>query len=388
MTQNILLRGLNTSTQYNLQVRPVGVSGDWGPKFSFTTEGVTDPLGIYKPRPVKNSWVVSSTTGGECLLTVLPLTSELGSSINLSLNGMELEEGVDYTANYTTGQIIVSQSLNVGDVITADYWTIGALPTPPAPNTVTFNYTGTVQTWTVPTGVTSIVADLYGSQGGVGFGHPASAGGKGGHLQVAVTVTPGEILQVLVPNQPGFSGSARPGGYNGGGAGGDWSADGGGGGGAADIRRTPYALANRLAVAGGGGGSGCWSPGGTSGTGFGGAGGGSVGANGTLAGVTDATCGHGGSQSAGGANATAPVIPATVAGLGQGADAANGSLGTGGAGGGGGFYGGGAATSNNSAQSGGGGGGGSSGVATGVTILNNTQGAQSGNGLIVIKFYE
>ena len=47
-----------------------------------------------------------------------------------------------------------------------------ALAAPASAATVTFNYTGAAQTWTVPAGVRQATFDLYGAQGG---GGPAGA---------------------------------------------------------------------------------------------------------------------------------------------------------------------------------------------------------------------
>ena len=45
--------------------------------------------------------------------------------------------------------------------------------------TVTFNYTGAAQSFTVPSGVTSITAEAHGAQGG---SSTTGTGGKGGRM--------------------------------------------------------------------------------------------------------------------------------------------------------------------------------------------------------------
>ena len=58
-----------------------------------------------------------------------------------------------------------------------------------------YNYTGAVQTFTVPAGVTSISVDAYGASGMTdGRGDE----GKGGRVQAILTVTPGEVLHIYV----------------------------------------------------------------------------------------------------------------------------------------------------------------------------------------------
>ena len=55
---------------------------------------------------------------------------------------------------------------------------------------VTFNYNGAIQTYTVPAGVTSINITAAGAQGG-GL---INGGGLGASMSGAFTVTPGEIF--------------------------------------------------------------------------------------------------------------------------------------------------------------------------------------------------
>ena len=132
-----------------------------------------------------------------------------------------------------------------------------------AQQTFTFTFTGGVQTFVVPAGVTLLQVDVFGAQGGQGD----ASGGKGGRVETTIAVTPGETLSLIVGGAGGNSGGSGqpgPGGFNGGGNGGRGDSVfsptgaffGGGGGGASDIRRGGTALANRIVVAGGGGGGG------------------------------------------------------------------------------------------------------------------------------------
>ncbi len=98
----------------------------------------------------------------------------------------------------------------------------------------TFNYTGAMQTYTVPPGVTAIHIDAQGAQGGNVTIACAATGGLGARMEGDVTVTPGEILQVLVGGQGQTNGE-----------------DGGGGGGSFVVRTGNIPLV----VAGGGGGA-------------------------------------------------------------------------------------------------------------------------------------
>ena len=241
--------------------------------------------------------------------------------------------------------------------------------TPPAfatGTTVTFSYTGSVQTWTVPSGVTSLQVTLDGAQGSSAYG------GFGGQVQGIISVTPATVLNIYVGGQ----GSGTTGGFNGGG-GGNFNHPSGAAGGGSDIRIGGTALSNRVMVAGGGGGSGASNDDGAI-LGLGGAGGGLVGEAGGSDGASEGG-GAGGSQSGGGAAGTGGWDAAGS--LGQGAGgAANGGDG------GGGYYGGGSGGTNGSGSAAGGGGGGSSyaeGSATGVSYI---QGYQAGNGLTTITY--
>jgi len=102
--------------------------------------------------------------------------------------------------------------------------------------TQSFSYTGAVQTFQVPAGVTALTIQASGAQGGAGS--PGTPGGKGATLSATFPVTPLETLSILV-----------------GGAGGTFTHFGesnGGGGGASFVYRPGFSLL--LAAAGGGGG--------------------------------------------------------------------------------------------------------------------------------------
>ena len=93
--------------------------------------------------------------------------------------------------------------------------------------TLTFNYTGGPQSWTVPADVHQATFDVYGSQGG--RNGPLFPGGQGGHATVTIPVTPGEVLAIMVGGQgpettpPTVECVLLPGGggFNGGGNGGN-----------------------------------------------------------------------------------------------------------------------------------------------------------------------
>ncbi|MDP3556580.1 MAG: glycine-rich protein [Bacteroidota bacterium] len=268
-------------------------------------------------------------------------------------------------------------------------------------STQTFNFTGVMQTYTVPVGVTSLTITAMGAQGANQT--PGGTGGLGGSAQGVLSVSAGQVLNIFVGGQNGYNGGAL-GGVNGNTV---FSAPStgtaGNGGGATDIRIGGVALANRVFVAGGGGGAahnGVWPSCQTAGpAGNGGSGGGLTGGNGSGGSSTACNCtggggngGFGGTQSAGGATSTynsggclqtwGPGNAGTLGIGGAGSSVFhNGSGGCGG--GGGGYYGGGSGANGSDTTPGGGGGGGSSFVGTATnTIL--TAGTNTGNGKVII----
>jgi gliding motility-associated-like protein len=258
-----------------------------------------------------------------------------------------------------------------------------------AQQSVTFNYTGAVQTWTVPPCVYSIQVDVRGAKGGGILANPFSGSGQGGNgarvQHPSIAVTPGQVLEIYVGGNP----SGPTGGWNGGGNGqaspsnNQYASKGGGG--ASDIRIAPYAMNNRIVVAGGGGGR----AGGSGQPNYqasGGQGGCAIGQTGLGSPFTNIG-GGGGTQTAGG-NGGPPWnggLPGTAGSIGQGGNGGLYSTASGG-GGGGGYFGGGGGGSDNccvSANGGGGGGGGSSFYPAGGTC---TQGFQTGNGQVIISY--
>jgi hypothetical protein len=317
-----------------------------------------------------------------------------GPTITLNGNAnMNVVVGGTFTDPGATADEGTLTTSGTVDVTTAGTYTITYTATDATGNTATatrtvevyqsvFNYTGSVQTFTVPAGVTSISVDAYGASSQTicaTYGGNANIG-KGGRVQANLTVTAGEVLKIYVGGSRGeycgYSSQNGGTGWNGGGTGRH------AGGGASDIRIGGTALTDRFIVAGGGGGK-------LNGTGQGGHGGGLTGQNGS-----GGSYGSGGSQSSGGtggltwngSSSFSDCIPSMTSGL---ACNASGTLGQGGTGkyqsggGGGGYYGGGGG--GDSSGNGASGGGGSS--YTHPTLCNSvvhTQGVQIGHGQITI----
>ena len=157
-------------------------------------------------------------------------------------------------------------------VITAAAISMPTAPATAAPSAVTqtFSYTGAVQTFTVPAGVTQLSTVITGAEGGRGGrdsqGEPIPGGYKG-QVTGTIAVTPGQVLTIAVggggatgnsstssqtraaAGQSPLTGYA---GGRGGMPGGQGSSGGGGGGGAATVLLT----GTETIVAGGAGGGG------------------------------------------------------------------------------------------------------------------------------------
>jgi hypothetical protein len=281
-------------------------------------------------------------------------------------------------------------------------------PTPALATPTTFSTPGTY-TYTVPPGVTSIVIDAFGAEGGrggkctVGCSFPANGpGGRGGEALGTLSVSPGDVLQIDVGGKGADGtyalfngGTPGTGGTNGGATGGGGNAAGGGGGGATDVRvgscaaTTSCGLDARVIVAGGGGGGGgiggCGQPA------FGGGGGGDSGGRGKSGCLVFLDGGFGGSGGTGGAGGSVVADccgnAGSAGGTGTGGTGGPGASSGRGGGGGGGGYGGGGGGAGQGFDSGEGGGGGGGLVPVGgaLTAANNFASGHLGDGSVTIS---
>ncbi|NRD80269.1 hypothetical protein HPT25_23385 [Bacillus sp. BRMEA1] len=254
----------------------------------------------------------------------------------------------------------------------------------------TFNYTGAVQTWTVPAGCNRVKIEAWGAEGGrywntSNYANNYAVAGKGGYVYGELNVTPGQVLNIYVGQKgtDAISYNGGSGGWNGGGNGGTASSNsssytgGGGGGGASDVRIGGTALSNRIIVAGGGGGV-CLNSGSPSSTNQNGGGGGGLVGQDALGGYTS-TAG-GGTQTNGGVKGSYQgTYDGSAGSFGQGGTGGGGNVTSAGGGGGGGYYGGGGGGASY-------GGGGGSSYYGNLQYVGTTANVQSGNGLIVITW--
>lgn len=197
-------------------------------QFHSTSGVLTGYIDWYNPKPLK--------------ITNIKITNQqsydsrasTAGKIYGSNNGTDWTLLTSYTYNTSLGQIWnIDLSSNTQAFLYyrlestkcgSDYWTIGEIDitakvydehyTYKAYNIVdpswesvsqTFNYTGALQTYTVPNGVTSVQVDCVGATGakptGKYFGNKYAAG-KGGRVKTEMSVTPGETFFIWVGKEP------------------------------------------------------------------------------------------------------------------------------------------------------------------------------------------
>ncbi len=262
------------------------------------------------------------------------------------------------------GQSLSGELFPVFPTASKAYYCATSLPS--STGMVTFSYTGTRQSFTVPAGVTFLCVEMTGGRGGDAYA--GWSGGNGGKLTTIIPVTPGQVLYI----HAGGAATGPEGGWNGGGNGStDYIVlpDGtvmepfsGGGGGASDIRTDSLDPGSRIAIAAGGGGAG-WQGGHEGGVGGG------------LTGGDGGGLGYGGTQTAGGIC----TDPGSCGSSGQAGQGGNGYCWAWGGAGGGGWFGGGGGSY-------GGGGGGSAYALPSLAGTEHFPGVNAGNGQVTLRW--
>jgi len=134
----------------------------------------------------------------------------------------------------------------------------------------TYDYTGTIQDFVVPSSVTEIVAFLWGAGGGAGYDTTLrhNLGGGGGYIAGIIPVAPGETLKIIVggggqgtggsqgTGVGGWGGDATYGDGAGGSTGGGIVGAGAGGGRSAVVRDISGTITQLISAGAGGGGGG------------------------------------------------------------------------------------------------------------------------------------
>jgi hypothetical protein len=368
------------TTTYTLTAS--GPGGDASRSASVTVSAATPGLTSVSPNSGDRGATVNVTLAGSHF--VAGATTVTVSGGNVTVSNVTVSSAASLTASFALGGTATLGARNV-TVSTAGGTSAAQTFTVNQPHgSTTYSFTGASQSFTVPTGVTSITIEASAGQGGTGGNSnvdPDVSGGKGGRVRATVSVTPGETLTVFVGGQgAAYSTTAGgAGGFNGGGNGDGlefFGSFGGGGGGASDVRQGGTGLGDRLVVAGGGGGGASGSD-----AGVGGIGGGLTGGDGGWPPLGDSgLAGTGGTQSAGGAAGNSGGSGSTDGSSGNGGNGPSAPASDGGGGGGGGYFGGGGG-----AELSGGGGGSSFTIGT-ATSVTHSSGVQSGNGTVTITW--
>ncbi len=142
-------------------------------------------------------------------------TDETFSSYVESYNGKELAENTQEIAGLQPNTIYYCRVRSMTRFAASENSTV--LPVTPLQMTRTFDYSGSIETWTVPEGVDSITIEAWGAQGGNADNF---SGGKGAYLRGFFYVSPGDVFKVLV-GQKGFdvaNTTSQSGGTGGGGS--------------------------------------------------------------------------------------------------------------------------------------------------------------------------
>ncbi len=204
---------------------PIGPAGPQGPV------GATGPIGSAGPAGAKGATGAAGATGATGAVGPIGPAGPTGAAGAVGPVGPTGATGATGAAGPTGATGDVGPAGPTG-------------PTGPAGpagssggNIAGFASTGAVQTWTVPSGVSVALFELWGAGGG---SSQTSGGGGGGYLRAYRKVTPGDVYEI---------------GVGGGGA----SGTGGGAGGAIPIPTGDYYLSNQAyagSATGGGGGGG------------------------------------------------------------------------------------------------------------------------------------
>jgi len=344
---NYIVSAVPTPTTFQY-VREYSDQGQFGGGSAGQTTATKGTIGLYKkpnaiilPNATKTGYVFSgwytTQSSGGALIGAAGATYSPTSAITLYARFSGIVYTINYNGNGNTGGTVPS----TGSYETGSDGTYN--------NTQVYTYTGSDQTFTVPsdiTGTKEILVEVWGAGGGGTHQYygPDYGGGAGGYTKATIsTATSGEVLTLKVGK--GGTVKTTTSAYGGAGVGGNTSGlEGSSGGGYSGV----FTGSTPLAISGGGGGA---SPG----HGDQGIAGGGGGANQNGAASSSTSMGgRGGTTSAGGAKAASCATDGAQYTGGTGCGAGS----EGGGGGGAGYYGGGGGNSNGTANGGGGGGSG------------------------------
>jgi hypothetical protein len=371
---------VGSDTVYTFNVTATDTKG-YGLARSFTINILADAtVSSASPNPgnVGSSVTLSGTNFRSGVSSVtLNATSGISFSVSSSTSGsftMPIDSGTLYIVNSGITTNAVAQSGKTYSTITLTR----------NPYAQPFNYTGGQQTFTVPTGVSSVTIKVWGAGGATGGSYNGTFGGSSGFASGNLSVSSGQSYPVIVGGGGNHSrNSSVGGGYGGGGSSGNpqgfEGASSGGGYSGVFYQNVSFGNA-RIMAGGGGGGAGTGNNGyanNSNQTGYGGAGGGTSGQSAT----GNYPSANGGSQSGGGSNNAGGGSPGQSGGQlsgGAGGAFSSSTNHSSGGGGGGGYYGGAGGRGGEGGITAGDAGGGGSGYTGGVSSATNSTGTGAG----------
>ncbi len=147
------------------------------------------------------------------LVTASPSTICAGgtTSLNATAAGSSINWFTVPTGGVAVGTSASAANFSISPAITTTYYAESFVSAAPS---TTIAYSGAITNYTVPAGVTTLTIVAKGAEGG---GHTVYLGGKGAVMSGVFTVTPGQVLKVLVGQKATdvFSGSGAAGGGGG-----------------------------------------------------------------------------------------------------------------------------------------------------------------------------
>ena len=159
----------------------------------------------------------SDWSGGLSAATLVSPTAsstQYATSSNVVLGVSQISLATSTASTTQSGSTIFGQGSFTSTTVSGS----NVILTPITVST-TFSYSGSVASWTVPAGVTSITINVNGAGGGAGA--LCGTGGAGGTSAGTLAVISGTTYYILIGGAGGAaSSSVGPGGYGGGGSGG------------------------------------------------------------------------------------------------------------------------------------------------------------------------
>tara|TARA_Y100000114_G_scaffold150211_1_gene165444 strand:+ start:185 stop:2305 length:2121 start_codon:yes stop_codon:yes gene_type:complete len=206
------------------------------------------------------AWVTSSGSLGSfgsynTFSVTVSATDPEGDTISYSIVSGSLPSGV--TLNSSSG--VISGSVGVSSPTTYSFTLRATAGGKTADRAFSFtvnlaarayNYTGSVQTWTKPTGLTAVTAIIWGAGGGGGGDTSGDGGGSGGYSQAIIDMSSMNALYLVV-GQGGDGGSAYDANTTN-----NWMEGGGGGGLSGIFDDSSFSQGDSILIAGSGGGGG------------------------------------------------------------------------------------------------------------------------------------